>query len=52
MRKKIKRNKVHFLQSWHICAIPLQVILVTYFGLELGTLGDGQPLEGDKACCS
>ena len=36
--------------GFSICALPLQVTLVTYFGLELGTLEDGQPLEGSKAC--
>ena len=37
--------------SFSICATPLQVILVTYFRLELGTLEGGQPPEGNKTYC-
>jgi len=34
--------------GFNICVMPLQVVLVTYFGLELETLEDGHPLEDGK----
>jgi len=36
--------------GFSICAVSLQVALVIYFGLELGTLRGGQLLEGSEMC--
>ena len=36
--------------GFSVCAVPLQVTLVVYFRLELGTLGGGQLPEDSKAC--
>ena len=36
--------------SFNIYTMLLQVALVVYFELELGTLGSGQLLEGDETC--
>jgi len=36
--------------DFSVCVVPLQVILVAYFGSELKTLEGRQLLEGSKMC--
>jgi len=44
-------NKLGMIFGFNLYAIPLQVILVTYFRRELGELRGLEVLEGDEVCC-
>ena len=44
-------NEFGMTFGFNLCAVPLQVILVTYFRRELGELRGLEVLEGNEVCC-